>query len=111
MPSVLPQARASLTLLVRRDTPTLPLRFRSVVRLVMARRTKATFPLVLVLFGVLGIFRVLDITGSPVWRTVAVVQLVASGMCFGVALWWMVARLRRKVLEKDPVDDYADRSI
>jgi len=65
----------------------------------MARRTKAAFPLVLVLFGVLGIFRVVETAGSPVWRTVEVVQLVASGMCFGVALWWMVARLRGKALE------------
>jgi hypothetical protein len=65
----------------------------------MARRTRTVFPLILLLFGIGGIFDVVEMPRSPELRTVEVVQLVASGMCFGVALVWLIARLRGKPIE------------
>jgi hypothetical protein len=65
----------------------------------MAQRSRAIFPAILLLFGVLGVFNVLEMPRSAGLRTVEAVQLVASGMCFGVALVWLVARLRGKPIE------------
>ena len=65
----------------------------------MARRSRAVFPVILLLFGVLGILNFAVMPRSPSLRTVEAVQLVACGMCFGVALVWLVARLRGKPIE------------
>jgi hypothetical protein len=65
----------------------------------MAERSRPIFPVILVLFGILGIFNASKLAPASGLRDVEVVQLVGSGMCFGIALVWLVARLRGKPLE------------
>jgi hypothetical protein len=65
----------------------------------MAPRSRPIFPAVLFLFGVLGIFNVLKMPPIAGLRAVEAVQLVTSGMCFGVALVWLIARLRGRPIE------------
>jgi hypothetical protein len=59
-------------------------------------RSRAVFPVILLLFGVGAILNRAAMPRSASLRTVEAVHLVACGMYFGVAL---VARLRGKPIE------------
>ena len=60
----------------------------------MARRGGVAFPAILIIVGIVGIFELIDRPGHPTYRAVDVVQLVASGMCLGVALAWIIGAFR-----------------
>jgi hypothetical protein len=62
----------------------------------MARRGGAVFPVWLILFGILGIFEMIERPRFQAYHAVDVVQLVASGMCFGAALVLIVIWSRDK---------------
>ncbi len=62
----------------------------------MARRGGAVFPVGLVLLGILGIFVMIERPRFQAYHAVDVVQLVASGMCFGAALVLIVIWSRDK---------------
>jgi hypothetical protein len=62
----------------------------------MARRGGSVFPAGLVLAGVLGIFELIERPRFQSYHAVDVVQLVASGMCFGAALVLIVMWSRNK---------------
>ena len=63
----------------------------------MAARGKFIYPFVIVLVvGISGIFQFLQRPAAHALRTVDIVQLVAAGMCLGVALAWLIAWLRSK---------------
>jgi hypothetical protein len=60
----------------------------------MARRGKGALVTTLILVGIIGI---VHLTGTPryqAYRAVDMVQLVGCGMCFGVALAWIIGGLR-----------------
>jgi len=51
-------------------------------------------PLILVITGFAGLNRVMQNPSFAVYRTVDVIQLLGSGMCFGVALVLIIIVLR-----------------
>jgi len=65
----------------------------------MARGGRAAFPAILVIVGITGIFELMERPRFQAYHAVDVIQLIASGMCFGVALMWLAARLRDKPAE------------
>jgi len=66
----------------------------------MAARGKGAFPFVIVVIGgLIGIFEFRERPAAHAVRAVDIVQLVASGMCLGVALAWLIAGLRGKPIE------------
>jgi hypothetical protein len=62
----------------------------------MARRGGAVFPAGLIFLGILGIFVMIERPRFQAYHAVDVVQLVASGMCFGAALVLIVVWSRDK---------------
>jgi hypothetical protein len=62
----------------------------------MASPGRGAFPAGAFIIGVIGVTELLGNHRLETYRTVDVVQLVASGMCFGVALMWIIGRLREK---------------
>jgi hypothetical protein len=62
----------------------------------MARPGRPALPAALVFIGIIGIFQLIERPRYQLYHAVDVVQLVASGMCFGVALAWVIERLRSK---------------
>ena len=65
----------------------------------MAARSKIALPFVLVLVGLIGIFELIERPAAHALRAVDIVQLVASGMCLGVALVWLIGGRRDKPIE------------
>jgi len=59
----------------------------------MARRRRIV---VVAVVGIIGLFNVLRLPRFETYHTVDVLQLVASGMCFGVALATMFRGLERE---------------
>ena len=62
----------------------------------MARRGGAAFPVGLIFAGILGILELIERPRYQAYHAVDVVQLVASGMCFGAALVLIVIWSRDK---------------
>jgi hypothetical protein len=62
----------------------------------MASRRKGAVPAVALIIGIIGIFQLNEAHRLDAFRTVDVVQLVASGMCFGVTLMWVIQGIRDK---------------
>ncbi len=62
----------------------------------MAARSGGAFPGAVLFIGLLGIFELVERPRFQTYHTVGVLQLIASGMCMGVALMWLIARLRNK---------------
>ncbi len=62
----------------------------------MASRTGGVFPSTALFIGLLGLFELIAKPRFQMYHPVDVVQLIASGMCFGVALMWLIERLRDK---------------
>jgi hypothetical protein len=60
----------------------------------MASRGKGVIPSAVLFVGLLGLFQLIAKPRFQTYQTVDVVQLFASGMCFGVALMWLIERLR-----------------
>jgi hypothetical protein len=54
------------------------------------------FPSAALFIGLLGLFELIGKQRFQTYRTVDMVQLFASGMCFGVALMWVIERLHDK---------------
>ncbi|HEX4001370.1 MAG TPA: hypothetical protein VHX36_01905 [Candidatus Acidoferrales bacterium] len=61
----------------------------------MARRGRPVFPVGLIFIGLLGIFELIERPRYQAYHAVDVLQLVASGMCFGAALVLIIARYRK----------------
>ena len=61
----------------------------------MSSRRPLASILVLVIVGLIGVFSLTERPRFQGYHTVDVVQLVASGMCFGVALARLLASRRR----------------
>jgi hypothetical protein len=62
----------------------------------MASRGGGVFPSAALFIGLLGLIELIGKQRFQAYRTVDMVQLFASGMCFGVALMWLIERLRNK---------------
>jgi hypothetical protein len=62
----------------------------------MASRGGGVFPSAALFIGLLGLFELIAKPRFQAYRTVDMVQLFASGMCFGVSLMWLIERLRNK---------------
>jgi hypothetical protein len=63
----------------------------------MESRSKGGVPVaILLIVGIAGIVRLSETPRFTAYRAVDVVQLIGSGVCFGVVLMWMVLRLRGK---------------
>ncbi len=62
----------------------------------MASRTGGVFPSGALFLGLFGLFELMAKPRFQMYHPVDVVQLIASGMCFGVALMWLIQRLRSK---------------
>ncbi len=62
----------------------------------MASRTGGVFPSAALFIGLLGLFELIAKPRFQAYHPVDVVQLIASGMCFGVALMWLIQRFRNK---------------
>jgi hypothetical protein len=62
----------------------------------MASRGRGVFPGAALFIGVIGLFDLVEKPRFQTYHTVDVVQLIASGMCFGIALMWLITRLRDK---------------
>jgi hypothetical protein len=60
----------------------------------LKQRTLASAVLVPVLMGSIGLIRLTEQARFETYRTVDVLQLLGSGMCFGIALSAVVALLR-----------------
>lgn len=60
------------------------------------KRPPAAVFIVVLFLGLLGVYRVTTSARFESYRTVDVIQLVASGACFGAALVGFVAVLTRK---------------
>ena len=65
----------------------------------MARRNGLAFPFAAVFVGLIGLFTLVERPRFQMYHSVDVLQLVVSGMCFGVALAWVIARFRGKPAE------------
>ena len=61
---------------------------------VLKRKSLAAAVLVPVIVGSIGLMNLMQRPGFDSFRTVDVIQLLVSGMCFGVALSAVVALLR-----------------
>ncbi len=61
----------------------------------MARGGRFLMPIILIAAGVIGIADLVERPRYQTYHTVDIVQLVASGMCFGVALARLLARSRK----------------
>lgn len=55
---------------------------------------RPTAPAVAVIIGLIGVLHLSHQPRFQAYRTVDIIQLIASGMCFGVALIWIIQRLR-----------------
>jgi hypothetical protein len=62
----------------------------------VASRSRGVFPGAALFIGLIGLFDLVEKPRFQTYHTVDVLQLVASGMCFGVALMWLIGRLRDK---------------
>jgi hypothetical protein len=62
----------------------------------MASPGGRAFPGGAFIIGVVGVAVLVGNHRIQTYRTVDVVQLIASGMCFGIALMWLIGRLREK---------------
>jgi hypothetical protein len=62
----------------------------------MASRSGGVFPSAALFIGLLGIFELVEKPRFQMYHAVDVLQLIASGMCLGVALMWVIVRLRDK---------------
>jgi len=62
----------------------------------MAKLGWRLVPVPVLLVGLIGVYHVTQSPQFPMYRSVDVLQLVASGMCFGVALAAIVRGLRSK---------------
>jgi hypothetical protein len=63
---------------------------------IMAWRGGGVFPSAALFIGLLGLFELIGKPRFQAYRTVDMVQLFASGMCFGICLMWLIERLRNK---------------
>jgi hypothetical protein len=62
----------------------------------MASPGRGAFPAGAFIIGVVGVVELIGNHRIQTYRAVDVVQLIASGMCFGIALMWLIGRFRDK---------------
>ncbi len=60
----------------------------------MAQRGKGIIPSAVFFIGLIGLFQIMRQPRFAEFRTVDVIQLVASGACFGVGLMAVIIKLR-----------------
>ena len=60
----------------------------------MAQKSKGVIPGVIFFVGIIGLFHMTQKASFATIRTVDVVQLLASGACFGAGLMALVMKLR-----------------
>jgi hypothetical protein len=60
----------------------------------MAQRGKGVVPGVIFFVGIIGLFHLTQQPRFAEFRTVDVIQLLASGACFGVGIMALVTKLR-----------------
>lgn len=61
----------------------------------MARSSRFLMPIILIAAGVIGIAALVERPRYQTYHAADIVQLVASGMCFGVALARLLTRSRK----------------
>lgn len=59
-------------------------------------RNRGVLIFILVFVGIAGIMELIGRPRFQAYHAVDVVQLVGAGMCFGVALVWIIGALRKK---------------
>ena len=62
----------------------------------MAGRRNGALPAMVAIVGLIGLVHVIQLPRFAAYRAVDVVQLVGSGLCFGVALVGFIALFRGK---------------
>jgi hypothetical protein len=62
----------------------------------MSSPGRGAFPAGAFIIGVIGVTELVGNHRLAMYRTVDIVQLIASGMCFGITLMWIIGRLREK---------------
>ncbi|MGC1660712.1 MAG: hypothetical protein WA737_11940 [Candidatus Acidiferrales bacterium] len=63
----------------------------------MENKQNTAAPFIVLLVGLIGLFSLIERPRFEMYRTVDVLQLIASGMCFGVALILLMIRFRGQV--------------
>ena len=60
------------------------------------RKVPLGVPFIILFIGLIGLYRVMSSSQFESYRTVDVIQLVASGACFGAAFVALIAMLLRR---------------